>query len=98
METTELASALARRLASHQIDDDQMRSLADAIGDAGHLPNDLDICTLGICVDYFVRPDEMTRLFERLQWRRGPIRVFPKGIIAPDGFLVRVEHELSRGR
>ena len=98
MESKALAAALARRLASHKVGDEVIADLVRELESIDRAPIDVDVCTLGICVDYFIDRREVGNLFERLRESSnlGPIRVFPKGIIQADGFLVQVEHTLDR--
>ena len=97
-DTEKLAGALAKRLASHEVSNDAIAKLVREIGPIGKFPIDIGICTLGICVDYYIDRGELTDLFEKLGRNAalGPVRVFPKGIILPEGFLVQVEHTLDR--
>jgi hypothetical protein len=98
MESKALAAALARRLAAHRVDDQVIAGLVRELEAVEQPPIDVDVCTLGICVDYFIDRGEVGKLFEKLRdsANLGPIRVFPKGILQPDGFLVQVEHSLNR--
>jgi hypothetical protein len=98
MESKALAAALAQRLASHNVGDEVIATLVRELDAIDRAPIDVDVCTLGICVDYFIDRREVGGLFEKLRNSKslGPIRVFPKGIIQPDGFLVQVEHTLDR--
>jgi len=96
MERKELANALSRRLAATSIDDKQMDTIVAELSRVGFDPKDVDICTVGICVDYFVDRKDLVGLLERLGENPlgGPIRLFPKGIINPDLFVVQVDHKL----
>ncbi len=97
-EMEELAGALAKRLASQGVSDTALSNLVREVTPIGRPPIDVDICTYGICLDYYVDRDGLTELLDKLRSNPllGPMRIFPKGIILPEGFLVQVEHVLDR--
>ena len=97
MDKKQLATALTKRLASRKISDAAVGELADDIFATGHAPIDIDVCQNGVCVDYFVDRTQVGELVDKLEVSRNlrGIRLFPKGIIDPDRFLVQVERGLA---
>lgn len=93
-----LAGALAKRLASRKVSDEAVAALSHDIAAVGRFPIDVDICMYGICIDYMVDRKDMVKLIDRLHTnpRLGGIKIFPKGILDPDKFLVQVEQAFSR--
>lgn len=97
---TALRLAAARAVAGHAVPDEVLASvskrlsalpIADAI-------RRLDICTYGICVDYFVEPerwrDFLGELFDT-DLRIRKLDSFPWGIIRDDLLQVRVQYEMD---
>lgn len=97
---TALRLAAARAVAGHSVPDDVLQSvgkrlsglpIADAI-------RRLDICSYGICVDYFVEPerwrDFLGEIFDTDLRIRG-LDSFPWGIIRDDLVQVRVQYEME---
>lgn len=99
MEKKQVAAALAERLANHRVPDRVVDSLAAEISVARHAPIGVDVCMYGICLDYFVDRPKLKDLLEelRIDHSLGGVRIFPKGIINPDKFLVQVERAVDRG-
>jgi len=98
MDAKVVAAAFAKRLASQKIDPKAIESLASQVSKLGSKPIGIDICQYGICIDYWVPRKSLGELMNRLEQNLslGGIKVFPKGIIDPDAFLVTVEHVLER--
>ena len=97
-EVRSVAAAFSRRLAAHSIKDDVVEMLAKRVVEFGSKPVDIDICQWGICIDYWVPRKSLGELLNRLEGdlTLGGIKVFPKGILNPDAFLVTVEHHVKR--
>ena len=93
-----LASAFSKRLAAHKVSDETVNQLATTVSGMRAQPIDIDICQYGICLDYWVNRKSLGEFVNQLEGDNtlGGIRVFPKGIINPDAFLVSVEHVLER--
>lgn len=98
MDVREVAAAFSKRLAAHKVSDEAVELLAKQVVVAGSRPIDIDICQYGICIDYWVPRKGLGELLNRFERdpTLGGIKVFPKGIINPDAFLVTVEHHLAR--
>lgn len=98
MSSKQIAAGLARRLATQDVSDATVEKLAVRVESVGFPAIDVDICQFGICVDYWVEREGLADLIGRIWDDRdlGRIRVFPKGIIDPDRFLVTVEHAIPR--
>lgn len=98
IDTKVLAAAFAKRLAAHKFSSEAVETLASQVSKAGTKPIDIDICQYGICVDYLVPRKSLGELINRLEqdFSLGGVRIFPKGIIDPDAFLVKVEHAFER--
>lgn len=96
---TELRLALARSVAQREVPDDVIRAVSGKVAKLQRrVPiRKLDICAYGICLDYFVTPDEWRDvLFGVLDGPRvRGIRVFPWGIPVDDLFQIRVEHQME---
>jgi hypothetical protein len=93
----EWAKALSQRLAGRDISDQAVQTLAEDVSKIEFNAIGVDICTIGFCVDYLIDHDEIVPLIDQLRGsdKLGGIRIFPKGIIDPDQFLVRVETALA---
>ncbi|MFT7515282.1 MAG: hypothetical protein ACI9QL_004513 [Candidatus Omnitrophota bacterium] len=97
VDKAKLAAAVSRKLAAHNLSDNVTTELATRILQTGVLPKDLEICTVGICSDHWVTPEQLSPLIEKVRGLdTGGVKIFPKGILAPEEFLVRVEHNLRR--
>lgn len=93
-----VAAAFSKKLAAHKVSDEMVQLLAKQVVAAGSKPIDINICQYGICIDYWVPRKALGELLNRFEHddTLGGIRVFPKGIINPDAFLVTVEHHVAR--
>lgn len=87
-------TALARRVAAYKITDDVIDLAAKQIAAAKHPIRGIDVCTHGICLDYFIEGGEWWHTLPELMEIEGGqvkgIEIFPWGIINPDIFQVRV--------
>lgn len=94
----EVLTALANSVVQDSIPDDKIPDFASAISEAQHRVTGIDICTVGICLDY--RWDgalHNLKLEEFVDNRLGVIRsieIFPEGIIVPEGVRLRINHSL----
>ena len=97
-EETKIATAFAKHLAAYKVPDDTVKTLAKHVIEAGGKPRRLDICQLGICIDYHTPRSGLGELINRLERAQnlGRIEVFPEGIINPDGFGVNVTYRVER--
>lgn len=98
--TGELRIAVARAIASHHVDDSVLEGVARRLTElpSTDLIRGINVCTHGICVDYFLQPkdwrDALVNLLE------SPLRIrhfdyFPWGIIRDDLIQVRVEYQID---
>ena len=95
----EIRVALARAIASRQVPDKAINAVAQRLA-ATKLPiRRIDICTYGICIDYFFTDDRWAKVLPELVRANGAdirqITVFPWGIPFPDIFRVRVEQQFE---
>lgn len=95
----EVRIALARAVASRQVPDKAINAVAKRLI-ATKLPiRRIDICTYGICIDYFFTDDRWATAVKDLVKVGGAdirqITVFPWGIPFPDIFRVRVEQQFE---
>lgn len=97
-----IRKALALAVARRDISDDVVDSIAGQLSKAGAIDGirRLDLCTYGICLDYFVGPDRWRDVLEGLLNQRTVRRVemFPWGIIDPDLIQIKVEHQIDELR
>lgn len=98
--TGELRIAVARAVASHQVDDSVLEGVAQRLTELPSLDlaRSINVCTHGICVDYFFRPKEWRDALVKLL--DSPLRIrrfdyFPWGIIRDDLIQVRVEYQVD---
>lgn len=92
--TEEIRTVLARAVANRTVSDKAIDEVAMQIAKAKHPIRKLDICTLGICWDYFVDNEDWWSTLPDLVSIPGSqligIEIFPFGIPWPDLFQVRV--------
>jgi hypothetical protein len=90
----DIRTALARAVAQRQVPDDTIDKMASQIAGARFPIRKIDICTMGICIDYFLEGDQWwTKLPELINIEGGElqgIEIFPYGIPFPDLHHVRV--------
>lgn len=98
IDAKKVAKAFSKRLASHEVSDQAVESLAKQVVNANTRPIGIDICQFGICIDYRTPRSSLGELINRLERDRtiGGIRIFPEGIIDPDDFRVAVDYILER--
>ncbi|MDQ4124813.1 MAG: hypothetical protein M3134_04315 [Actinomycetota bacterium] len=94
-----LAVAVARRDISEDVVDSIAERLSKTAAAAEGIRR-LDVCTYGICIDYFVGPDRWRDVLNELINERSVRRIelFPWGILDPDLFQVHVEHQVDELR
>lgn len=92
--TEDIRTALARAVANRRISDDAIDEVAKQIANAKFPIRKLDICTVGICFDYFVDSQDWWNTLPELINITGSelkgIEIFPFGIPMPDLFQVRI--------
>ncbi len=97
-----VSKALARAVASRKVENRAVNELAERISRASYQIRGVDICTYGICLDYFIDNknwwEVIPELVEVGGGRVGRIEVFPYGIIDPDLFHVRIEQDFEEIR
>jgi len=91
--------ALARALAERKIADDVIDMVAKQIATAKHPIRGIDVCTYGICIDFFIDgKDWWHTLPELIEVEGGGLKgieIFPWGIVNPDLLHVRVTQSLD---
>jgi hypothetical protein len=99
MEQDALRLELARAIASRKVPDDAIAAVAGRLTATNLQPRRIDICALGICIDYITDERELSDLLPGLfrleAVRIRGIEIFPWGIPFPDLFRVRVEQEFD---
>jgi hypothetical protein len=90
---------LARAVAGRRVADEAVAALAKRLA-ASKLPiRAIDVCTYGICIDYFFNDDRWMKVLPDILKLRGSrvrtLTVFPWGIPDPDIFRVRVEQDFD---
>jgi hypothetical protein len=98
--TGELRIAVARAVASHQIEDVVLESIARRLTElpSADLIRRINVCTHGICADYFFDPQDWREALAGILQSAIRIRrfeYFPWGIIKDDLIQVRVEYQLD---
>lgn len=95
-----LRLAAARAVAGHVVPDDVLERVGKRLAalPAAELVRGLDICTHGICLDYFVDPGDWRKVLDLIQ--ESPVRIrhidwFPWGIIRDDLIQLRVEYQFD---
>lgn len=90
----EVREALARALADRKISDGGLESAARQIAAAKHPIRGIDVCTQGICIDFFIDGGEGWKDLPDLVGLKGGklrgVEIFPWGILNPDMLQVRV--------
>lgn len=91
--------ALAKAVADRRVDHGVVDELAEQIARIGHPLRGIDVCALGICLDYFVDTkkwwDILPELVRVENSKLGRVEVFPYGIVNPDLFHIRVMHDVD---
>lgn len=94
-----IRTALAQAVVQRDVPDDVVDSLSASLAKlkVSEGIRRLDVCTYGICVDYFVGPDRwremITDLLNERRVRR--IETFPWGILDPDLIQIKVEYQVN---
>ena len=92
----EVRGALSRAVASRQVPDASVMSVAKMLAGAKLPIRAIDICTHGICIDYVFQKDRWAQAIQDMVLMKGAgihsITIFPWGIPVPDVFRMRVEH------
>lgn len=99
-----VAQVLARAVGSRKVSNDAIQKIAKQLASNEQLIRRLDVCAVGICIDYFIHADDLWKTLPGIVGNSGGrivgIEIFPWGIINPDLFHVHVEHafdEIARG-
>ena len=96
-----VAMALSRVVASRKVPKDIVEKMASKLSATKMPLRGIDICAHGICLDYIVegKGDSIWETLPQISdipgWRVRGIEIFPWGIISPDIFHVRIEHEVE---
>lgn len=97
MET--LRSALARAVARHEVPDEVISKVAERLSSIKLRIRGLDVCTHGICIDYFAGDIRWAeRLMDILRLERSyvyEINVLTHGTPVPDIYHIRVEQQFE---
>lgn len=93
----EVRTALVRALAERKISDDVINITAKQIANAKHPIRGIDVCAVGICIDFFIDGKEWQRTLPEVIGgdRIKKIEIFPWGIPNPDLLHVRVTQSLD---
>lgn len=98
-EQSDLRMALARAVASRNVPDEAIASVAKKLAASKYKIRAIDHCIYGICIDYFFDTDQWYRALPELARGRDArirgIEVFPWGIPWPDIYRVRVQEEFD---
>ena len=96
-----LAKGLARQLSNSNIASEVVDSIAAVFDSRDELiaPIAADVCTIGICTDHILDGrDDLVKFIEEIGEMRGigGVRIFPRGIINPERFVVQIDHIANR--
>ncbi len=98
-EESAVRSALARAIAERQVPDDVVDLAAKQIANYKHPIRGIDVCTVGICIDYIVEAKDWESVLPDIisipNGKLEKIEVFPWGIVQPDLFQVKVSQDLD---
>jgi hypothetical protein len=96
-EAGDLRLAIARAVASRKISDDAITAVAKKLSTIKQPIRGIDVCTHGICIDYFFTGDEWVKALPELirakDSRIYGVEIFPWGIPFPDIYRVRVQQD-----
>lgn len=94
-----IQKALVRAVGSRNVSDDAVLSLAKDISSIRQKIRGINVCERGICIDYFIDANDWWSTLPELvtvgDGRVRRIEIFPWGIIEPDLFQVRIEHDFG---
>jgi hypothetical protein len=92
-------TALARCVAEYKISDEVIDLAAKQLATAKHPIRGIDVCTYGICLDYFLDGEEWWKTLPELIAIEGGqvkgVEIFPWGILNPDLLHVRVTQSMD---
>ena len=95
----EIRAALARAVATRRLPADAVASVAKRLATSKYPISRIDVCTYGICIDYFFNDDRWAKALPDLIKLHGArihsMTVFPWGIPFPDVFRIRVEQDFD---
>jgi len=96
-----LIEAMTARLAARDVPDTAVLAVAKALAQMKQAaePIDVDLCTIGICTDHvFHDQGDLLEFIKQVGSGQGigSVRIFPQGIVAPNHFLVKIEHLARR--
>ena len=98
-EAGDLRLAIARAVASRKITDDAISAVAKKLSAIKHPIRGIDVCTHGICIDYFFSGDEWLKALPELVRAKDSrvygVEIFPWGIPFPDIYRVRVQQDFQ---
>jgi hypothetical protein len=98
-DVTDLRLALARAVASRRIPEEAITLVAKQLAQSKYKIRGIDVCALGICIDYFFDTDKwwqaLPDLIRGKDSRVVGIEVFPWGIPVPDIYRVRVQQDFD---
>jgi hypothetical protein len=96
----ELRMSAARAVAAHEVPDDVLEQVGARIAElpTADIIRGIDVCTHGICVDYFVEPRDWREILFKIT--DSPTRIrridwFPWGITTDDLIQIRVEYQMD---
>ena len=93
----EMIVALTRNLATRELPDDAIPTIAKFASVAKRKPYGVSVCETGICFDFFIEGGlerlQLDELITELPGRLADIEIFPYGIVRPDLMHVRVAQQ-----
>lgn len=99
MEFEEVRMAVSQSIANRGVPDELVDKMSGWIVESELPVRDIDVCTHGICFDYFFDPGEwierMPHVVRADLGRLRNVEVIPHGIPWPDLFQVRVTRQLE---
>lgn len=93
MDNNELSERLSTRLANFKLKDDVVKRLAGGVLVDGLEIKRFDVCSYGICIDYFGKAPKLDGILGKKDIAH--LEVFPYGILNPDYFHVRVGYRVD---
>lgn len=92
--TKEIYVALAKKVSQLDIPTELIEKTVSRLAENKEMIRDINVCTHGICLDYFIQSDKPWGSIENIVATNTGIkqlRIFPWGIPNPDIFHVEVE-------